>query len=483
MSKEQTLDHARWCPMADLRLSRRKHAPSDVEMALHQQPRNSDLAGLTSLLGRPVVAQGLVDWAELSGRAIEPSVDAWLGKGYTGAITASLTIRGRDTPDEPPEGDRNVVAKVISRAERSEIAVHQAALDQAPADFMRSHLVQLRYGPVQIDRDTVVYFQDLAGRSSRYRPAKELAERLVELTDLCCAVVDDVATEWNLAPRGAKTSVWELAHQELHHPVTTNGSVRRLTTMFGMASAGARVLLNDGADPLANPWLLMTDRTEVGARKLEVLRGQGHGDLHLGNVLVLINHSGVVPKSYCLIDLATYQATAPRGRDPITLLLSVVSVFWPTLMEHQRRALLGDLTRPDLKQDARQDQLLGGLVTRVFKATLNSVESNGFEQSWRVQYPVELAAAALRSTTFEDYPADLRWWLVELACRATQAHLDITGQQLPEDKPQRLNNPFVDAADPRTPQAPIPGAGEGKYPVDGTLIGRRSGTKSNEDPA
>ncbi|MFI7500964.1 hypothetical protein ACIBVL_21175 [Streptomyces sp. NPDC049687] len=420
-------------------------------------------------------ARGLARWERSEGWGAFLPADPWTSRGFTDAFVASLLLR-------PPDGgdDLNVVAKVVPPDNRREQEAHRRALtdaaDQgrpAAAEFARSHLVGL------VDVDAVptpagrsVYFQHLAGGTALCRPLADLDPSLQadDLVDTCLAVARAVAADWNGPVRHTKTRVAAFLDGELREPLSGTGSVDHWTALAGLSDPGTRrIVTSQDPEPLPNPLPAAFRHPSLSGRTLDVLTGFVHGDLHLGNVLVVRDGRGVRPETFRLIDLSTYRSTGPRVRDQVQLLLSALALLWPDLSDLHRDFLLTDLLRPEASLHPRQDPLVARLIAGMHSATWDLVQPKGFGDTWLRQYALALQAAALRFTTFTSLSPALRWWLLRLACRAAGRWYELAGADCGDERPRTLVNPFP----PQPPSGATAAPPDDPKPVRPVALGGR----------
>ncbi|MGW7409375.1 hypothetical protein ACWGI9_37755 [Streptomyces sp. NPDC054833] len=435
---------------------------------------------LADLLGEDA-AEGLARWRRTSGWTVSLPATPWTSRGYTDAFVASLVLR-------PPGGDDlNLVAKVVPQDNRREPDAHRRAFDDAAAqaapgaaEFARRHLVGLvaQAGPVDTPAGRIIYFQHLAGGTALCRPLADLERpgQAEQLVDTCLAVARSVAAEWNGSVRRTEQTVAAFLDQELRGPLSGTGSVDRWAAVAGLSGPGVRwIVTAEDPEPLPNPLPAAFGHTCQGDRKLDVLTARVHGDLHLGNILVVQDEQGVRPGTFRLIDLSTYRSVGPRARDQVQLLLSAVAWLWPDLSTLQRQTLLTDLTHPHTPAHPRQDPLVARLISGVHDATWSLVEPKGFGDAWLRQYPPALQAAALRFTTFTSFAPELRWWFMRLACRAAGRWAALNGARIGSERPRPLKNPFKSPSteQPSTVTSAPPAARAATRPValGGRLLG------------
>ena len=415
--------------------------------------RGSSEHALIEFFGE-VAAIAMLEWAYLDERTLSLPVEPWKATGFTEAFAASVIVGAA----QPDEHDRYLVAKVVPKEEGRERRVHLAAL--RTGEFADQHLVKLFGPPILCPSGQVVFFQELAGLDRRFRPASTLADTEASaLVEQCEQVIAGVSTMWNPAAKIGQKPLDEFVLAELRHPISGVASVEQWAGDLGLGHPDTAWLCTpDNSGPLPNPVLFGYGHPALVGRKIDLLTCHGHGDLHLGNLMVLRDGQDLQVERYQLIDLSTYTADAPRGRDEITLLLSAIAWLWPSLSDLHRIELLTEMTRPDTTPHVRQDRLLVRLVAAAFDTTLSTVRPAGFDEAWRRQYPLVLMSTALRFTTFSNLPGDLRWWLVRLACHAARAYVDLVGVEVPDNATHTLTNPFPSASDVVGGLEPAPSA-------------------------
>ncbi|MDX3753144.1 hypothetical protein [Streptomyces sp. AK08-02] len=335
------------------------------------------------------------------------------GSSYTGAVLQVVHIA-------PPP--RQLVLKVIpAGAPGREASAHAAALD-AVDTFSKAHLVGQPYPPADLPGGKTVMFQEVAGGSLRdVAPAGSLPRQ--EQNQVVEAVVRGLLAEWNEAAlRHAvpvRMTVSEFLHGELGDVWTGGGSLQAFGRDLRLFAPSPPWVYSDGMR-LPNPYLLVKGGHPAFADPtVPVLRGLGHGDLHLDNILVPSLEKVVQPHKYLLIDLCTFSGEADLGRDVATLLLSALlpHVNHPQeLPPDQRHALLRFVVDPDA--DHRAD-IVPGAATRVaaVRDTARAAMA-GWEDPWDLQFLLSLTAAALRFTTYTKISEAGRTWFARLAAHA-----------------------------------------------------------------
>jgi hypothetical protein len=236
---------------------------------------------LIEFLG-PVVGPTLLRWADLEGRTLWLPAEPWRAAGFTGAFTASVIVGA----SEPHEHDRYLVAKIVPRHDGRERGAHLDALRSGK--FAERRLIGLFGPPIFCPDGQVVFFQELAGHDRRFRPAATFADAdAPAVVDLCERVMAGVATQWNPVTRHERTGLATFVLDELRHPVSGTASVERWANDLGLSHPDTAWLSTpEDPGPLPNPVLFGIGHPALAGREIDLLAGHGHGDLHLGNIMV-----------------------------------------------------------------------------------------------------------------------------------------------------------------------------------------------------
>lgn len=395
--------------------------------------------GLREYLGEDA-ANALLRWQDITGNRVDVPSDAWQARGYTDAMVASLLVRpvGRS-----PLG---LVAKIVPAGLRGEGGRHRRAWQDAPARFRDDHLVRLLFDATPTESGRVILFQELAGGTRRCRPAALLPPGA--LAECGASVAHHLLTGWNPGYDVIAMPVTEFCHRELAEPFSGSGSPGEWRDL----GVGAPWITTPEDDhPLPNPVALAHGHPAVGDRRIDVLCGRGHGDLHLENLLVRQDDNGVDPDSFRLIDLSGYRPAAPLVRDQANLLLSVVMAFRDRLAGPQRESLLTDLVR-DRPVDAEQNPLLARTITSIRRCGARFADS--LSDAWRRQFVLAMMGAALRFTTFQNLGAPTRWWCFRLAAHAAAEYFRMEELSDVDVCPAQVTSPFQDGVTPTAAPPP-----------------------------
>jgi len=413
---------------------------------------------LTDYLG-PDAAAALETWQRMTGRRVHIPSSSWRATGYTGALVAALIVTD---PGKPPV---NLVVKVCPDLHGDEPAVHRKAHRVSPPEFVDQHLVPMPFDPVATPGHGIVMFQQIAGGSRDFRPISELPG--TELVETCQAVATSLIRDWNRTfDLSSQENVIDFFANEVDEQTGSDLSMRRWTESVGLTGPGSAWLTTpEDERPLPNPFFPAVSDSPAAGVTFDCLRGLSHSDLHLENILsprsVPMNSA-----EFKLIDLSTFQESAPLVRDQANLLLSVVGKMWATLTEPQRRHAISLVVAPDTDHpDA--DRGLVAAVRGIYLAGREAVAEHGWADAWRVQFPLAVQAAALRFTSFENLGSDRRWWFFRLAAHAAAEFLRSHGRDTPAANPVPVTNPFRSDTTTRSRAADFGGL---LRPITGTVV-------------
>lgn len=374
-----------------------------------------DLQWITTHCGQEVV-DGLLRQAQDTGWSdLHLRRPVWTSPGtsYNGAVLFIALVA-------PPR--QQLVVKVICAGPPGrEVSAHTEAL-KASGTFTQQHLVDQPHPSLDLPDGRAVMFQEVAGdRLTDVFPAGALPHE--ERKTVVKAVVQGLLSEWNenvLESAGLeRMTVSEFLRRELNDVWTGGGSLQAFGQELRVLDPSRPWLYSDGMR-LPNPYLLVEGRHSALTDPLiTILRGLGHGDLHLDNILVPREEKLVQPQAYRLIDLCTFNMSADLGRDVATLLLSALVPYLDheqELPHDQRHALLRFIVDPDAAHRARIVPETAELVATVRHAAREAM--TGWGDPWERQFLLSLMATALRFTTYTKISEAGRTWFARLAAHA-----------------------------------------------------------------
>ncbi|MFD3720106.1 hypothetical protein [Streptomyces sp. NPDC058674] len=333
------------------------------------------------------------------------------GRSYTDAVLLAIEVAPRA---------RQLILKVVPAGAPGREAAATAAAGTADATFTYQHLVKQLFQPVLLSDGRTLMFQEIAGKSLWNATTvggleEQHRARVVE------QVVRGLLSQWNAkvleqaVPEPVRVSAF--LREELNDAWTGGGSLQAWARSLGILDPAPPWLYSDGMR-LPNPYLMVKGgHPALPDPELRVLRGLGHGDLHLDNILVPCMEGEVRAEEYRFIDLCTFSARADLGGDVATLLLSALIPF----VEHelppdQRHALLRFIVAPHATHGASIVPRAKMLVQAV--TVTAQQEMSHWRDSWDRQFLLSLMARALLFTTYTGIGEEGRGWFVRLAAHA-----------------------------------------------------------------
>ncbi len=380
---------------------------------------------LADLLGSPA-AGVLAGWARMTRLAF--GLDRMLVNGRSGAIVAAVY-------EWAPDGTtRKLILKhglVEEQESDAEYARQSKAYHDAPYAFGHSHLARLAHEPIPVPDGSWITFQDVVGGGPQpYHvmtsllagdQAAKVAGLQVEpvacsrdeFAEVCGSICYAILSEWAQRPVLEVMPASEFIQRHLQYRATEGHSLYRLARDWTMS----RISFDGEPAELINPFRLVFDIPRQFDVPVPAILGRAHGDLHTENILVSQDR-----RTFTLIDLPRYEEDAPLTRDPIHLILSVISQTMDEFSAEHRRILLDAFTR---KVDEVDWGSLPSWVSTLVQGTgqmgLRWIGQTGLAQEWREVMPLSVLCCALmfagRQTTTE--PA--QEWFVHLAARAADA--------------------------------------------------------------
>lgn len=336
-----------------------------------------------------------------------------LNNGFTEALVAVVTAN-----DEV--GGRKIVLKAAHGQAANEARAHDAALQNAPADFARSRLVTQEYEPLQLENDWFVMFQGVAGGGlNDYKPLS-IYSRRTEIRGLMVTIATSVVHEWNPSPTVHDVTVIDFLESHVGRKLTKGGGVRDwAATNLGAGVDQSPYLQfeprTDLRSTVMNPFTIWNDEHFADVN-IHALMGKIHGDLHQENVLVNVKEGAREQGDYRLIDLATYKDEAPLSRDFTNLFASEVEQELPHLNPEARSDLLRVL--PSEQRNVTSEiAAIVRLWDEIRPIVDQESSARGLRDDWRIQVDLSLAGAALQSASRSHRDTTERLWFFELAAR------------------------------------------------------------------
>jgi hypothetical protein len=351
----------------------------------------------------------LQKWVE--GQGFNVTHQRWLTGGRSGGYVAVVTLT-------PGRGQcRGAVLKLLppDLAPQESRGV-KLAQQHSPPEFYRAHMVDTSEIDPLPNSGWWLHLQDMAHADlARIRPLAELIDD-PHFADHCERVISTITERWNdgrsdptpqeTTVSGYLTMAMSTRMEQLEEFAYTAG--------LSLRQPQPEIRLPGRRDVLPNP--LATLDSTIGAHEhVTVYTGNGHGDLHSRNVLMMLDTG-----SFRMIDYGRFSPETPVSRDPVKLILSIVERWLPDLApaSHARRRLADLIVNPS---KAVPNTAVSGyldLVRRVFDAASTWGTKRELVEAWHRQHLLVLAASALRTATRDDMNMLDRAWFFEVSALA-----------------------------------------------------------------
>jgi hypothetical protein len=375
-------------------------------------------------LGPGEIFNDLREWAK--GQAYDLDFRGWLDGG-SGARTIHVQTRTATAV-------LHQVLKLIQPSSGAEESANVALVpEHSPQSFCDDHIVpSTTFSPIGRS-GWWLNLQDIGGNDLDWCP--QLVESVDHpgFGDFCDTIVRSILVEWNYrsAPEPFVTTPATYLRSAVEDHLTPEGGLTRfLEDAEGALDTDTEWVNIPGRDDhLPNPLALLRS----GTGEFEIWLGNGHGDLHLRNIL-MPNHPDPQPASFKLIDLGRFDRRSPLPRDPAKLLLSVAAEWLGSLVpETAVRANLAQAMVTPHEIDP-SPALIGyrEVAVKIHDAAAKLAENAGAKQAWRRQLQLVLIGVALRFAAQHDqYTLADRWWFFEVAALATHAFRTVPARRNP----------------------------------------------------
>lgn len=406
----------------------------------------------------------LSGWVE--GQPFNLQLGKWYTEGESGSHVASVRIR-------PAKGKQTgAILKLIPKHGPAASRAVALAKVHTPPDFREKHLVSTDMISALPDSSWWVHLQSVAQTDlATMEPLGEFIDH-PDFSSYCGTIMSSIVNEWN-------NSDTDDPPTNPHPPkdFLTHDLGERLPELWKFAQMAGidperptpDITPPGHAGPLPNPFAVLSGHVEP-CGGVEVFLGNGHGDLHPGNVLVPVDREPR-PEAFRLIDLDRFSPATPVSRDPAKLILALAARWLPELTPYSTiRSRLAELIVAPVGYP-RMPTVAGYLsvAEEIYQAAARWGSSRTLVTEWRRQHHLVLAASALRTVSRTDVEIEDRWWHLELAALAIR-QLSTPGAAggLPLASVTARPRPKPT----RTPGVPTP-------PDPGVPISTTSATKSN----
>ncbi|MDG4789040.1 hypothetical protein O7626_24440 [Micromonospora sp. WMMD1102] len=396
-------------------------------MAESTEGRLTNPLAWAEVLGKDLF-HALSEW--IKGQAFDLTFHRWFTDGRSGSYVASVRLR----PLRGPQ--RGAILKLVPpHLAAAESRAVELAAQCTPADFYDRHLVRTdRINPLP-GSSWWLHLQDVAQGDVAAMLTLESFVDHAELAAYCGTIVAAIVDDWsgNAGLESKSVPTGEFLRADLA------GKLAGLRDFARVAGLDVRdpselVRVPGRTDPLPNPLALLfgqVDRPPLGGGpvdEIEVFSGNGHGDLHPGNILIPVGRE-IRAAEFRLIDLGRFSPSTPVSRDPVKLLLAIAERWLPGLAPYSalRSSLAELLVTPD--RYPRTPPIAGYLevAEAVYRAAAGPAARYGLVEQWARQHRLVLAASALRTVSRADVALPDRWWHFELAALAIRMLGDDSG--------------------------------------------------------
>ncbi|MEU8331454.1 hypothetical protein [Micromonospora sp. NPDC048839] len=419
--------------------------------------------GVDDLLRDSSVAAATRSWATLMGGTVRAPLVPLRTHGYTNAFLFTLMF------SRPVLGRGTITEKFLVKAHNrrtDEQARHEQARQSNP-EFARRHLVRQIHAPYPVDAERILTFQEIVNDGLPVTTMDMLADN--PLRNTFRVVAEALLNYWNSLPvsdgrQGRPTeitTVGDYLRRELLLAKALDG-VSQLGGRLELVGPTGDWIVVDGI-VLPNPLRMFAEDSPIGARRIEYVQGFAHGDLHGGNIVIPLDEDVLRPEKFRLVDLETFEATAPLTRDLACLLLTtLLRHVAPPLAEDgrglpatQATALISKLLQPSAnRRSPALPRVLDDLVDTADRIGRNAVKG-GLGQEWQTQFRLSLIAQALICTTYDNLDEGGRRWCLRLAAETYAREFPSTASTPTPSGPPVLPQPASDQpVRPRTANRP-----------------------------
>ncbi|MGC4809051.1 hypothetical protein ACLQ29_00785 [Micromonospora sp. DT228] len=378
--------------------------------------------GVDDLVRDSSVSAATRSWARLNGGTARAPLVPLRTHGYTNAFLFTLMF------SRPVLGRGSITEKVLVKAHNrrtDEQARHEQARQSNP-EFACRHLVRQLHAPYPVDDERVLTFQEIANDGRPVTTMDVLADNA--LLSSFRVVAEALLNDWNSPPESggrqgrptAITTVGDYLRRELLLAGALD-EVSQLGDRPDLVDPTGNWIVVDGV-VLPNPLRMLVVDSPIGLRRIEYVQGFAHGDLHGGNIVIPLDGDVLRPEKFRLVDLETFEATAPLTRDLVCLLLTTLLRHVAPLAEDgrglpatQATALISKLLQPSAnRRSPALPRVLDDLVDAADRIGRNAVKG-GLGQEWQTQFRLSLIAQALICTTYDNLSEGGRRWCLRLA--------------------------------------------------------------------
>lgn len=381
--------------------------------------------------------ESLDTWCQNTRTRIE--LDSFLRGGKTTAAVAVVRVYDAVAVTRkvlkhcpPPEGGVSLDAQRYTDAE------------SANEKFAHAHLAKLESFVPDGHGGIFLLMEWRGGGSRDYRPLTSFLDRQA-LGTACRAIVRSALIDWQEGKRPQRdrggVTADEILQAIVGEKCQPGRSLHKIACDLEISEADS---LSVNGTTFANVFRVVSQREGFAHLPTAGIRGNGHGDLHPGNVLVPSGpRSGSAKEfdEYYLIDLSSFGDNRFLAIDPAHLMLSLANERLSDLNTRKRDQLRELILDPG-ETDA--GSLPFGIADAVRAITQVGHEyydgPSGLYEDWHQETLLAIAGCALLFVG-RNADADTRWWFLQLGGMAIEKMHDFAvgrlGRQAVGDLPHR----------------------------------------------
>jgi tetratricopeptide (TPR) repeat protein len=380
----------------------------------------------------PSVAESLATWQVNTGYKLQ--LEKWLISGHSKAKVAVVLARR-------PGSLLRLIIKFCppERLTAREPRLLAEALAKSPSDFAREHLVEMPFDPIKSEDNWRILFQAVAGDSLRYVRPLESVIHDDRLPNLIETITSTLLQSWNSAFEPRQIKPQPFLRLELGSKADRNGPLVQFSQDHSILDQQWLRFPDHPAMIVPNAifWSLREEPWPVTTESFWAQLGHVHGDLHPGNVLVLVDPDPHADH-FRLIDMSNYTSSGSIVRDVVHLVLSVLGEYY--LNNPVRRRELLTIALDGDRQIPLELHGLRATMDAAGRAASNwlSEKIPGMRDDWDDQTSLALVTEALEFVGRSSLPVSKRVWFFELACTALSRYLSGHGLGTPPEDPAQV---------------------------------------------
>ncbi|MEV8511785.1 hypothetical protein [Dactylosporangium sp. NPDC051484] len=353
------------------------------------------------------------DW--IAGQSFNLIHRRWLTDGRSGSYVALVVVH-------PPRGMlTGAVLKLLPPdLARREGRASSLAWQLSPPEFAEAHLVRtMPSAPVEGPSRWWVQLQEVG------QPDRAESQTLAQLQGhmsfgaYCATVIEAIAKNWNWGtadPEPMNVDAGQFLREDLGARLA---DVRAFAETAGLGDGSvSEFRLAHRREVLPNPVALLNREADPSLRVL-VFLGNGHGDLHPGNVLVPVDAGVVRADLFRLIDYGRFSSGMPVSRDPVKLALAGVASRVDFCADPVLNAVFADaMVTPAAHPPRTESAWHHDVAARIHHAAEGWARRRHVVADWTRQHRLTLLASALRTVGRAELSHAERLWHLEVAALA-----------------------------------------------------------------